>query len=269
MTEIPEHLLARSRSRRAALGLGGDDAAPAAAAPAAASESAPAATTAAAPAVAAATGPVEVAAPPAPPVPAYVAAAESRKKIPIWVMPVLLFLPVWAILYAQSLSAPPSTKKTQLAAGAEVYSQCAGCHGATGGGGAGRPFANGEVLKTFPNIANQLEFVKNGSAGFQNVVYGNPNREGGPHVGGSFGNMPAFKASLTDAELLEVVRHERETLGGEKDVKMDAEGNREWPNGKPMLDASGKLIGPDGQPLFNAESKLATPVDASQPPAAG
>jgi mono/diheme cytochrome c family protein len=268
LTEVPEHLLKRSQDRRSALGLGGDggDAAPSADTPAAASTSvAPA--VGAAPVAAAA--PVEKVAPPPEPVPAYVQASEKRKRIPIWAMPVLAFLPVWAVVYAQSLSAPPSKEVTQLAAGAALYSPCASCHGASGGGGTGRKFADGEVVKTFPNIAGQLAFVRGGDAGNDNKPYGNPAREGGQHVGPYNGAvMPAFP-KLTDKELLEVVRHERETLGGEKDgVKVDAAGNRMWPNGKPMLDSAGKLVWDDGTPMFDASGKLTKPVDETQAPTA-
>jgi mono/diheme cytochrome c family protein len=263
LTEVPEHLLKRSQDRGSALGLGGGvgggDAAPAAAS--ASTEVTPAAS--AAPAAAAA---VVEAKPKAPVfVPPYVQAAERRQKVPVWALAVLGFLPVWAVIYAQSLSAAPSTTKTQLEAGAEVFTNtkaCAGCHGATGGGGSGRKLSDGEVVKTFPNIAGQLEFVWLGTAGFQGQVYGNPARAPEPHKGGSFGKMPTFKGSMTEAELLEVVRHERETLGREDPTtfKVDPAGNRLWPSGKPMLNASGRLVWDDGTTLmFDADGKLTTP----------
>lgn len=267
MTEVPEHLLKRSQDRRSALGLGGGDdggdAAPAATAPTASAAVAPAAS--AAPAAAAA--PVEKVVQPPEPVPAYVQASEKRQRIPIWAMPVLAFLPVWAIVYAQSLSAPPATSVSQLAAGAALYSPCATCHGADGSGGVGRKFKDGEVIKTFPNIAGQLAYVRGGDAGNDNKPYGNPDREGGQHVGPYNGAvMPAF-AKLTDKELLEVVRHERETLGGEEKVDVDAAGARLWPNGKPMLDSAGKLVWDDGTPMFDAAGKLTKQIDQTQPPA--
>ena len=151
-------------------------------------------------------------------------------------------------------------------AGAEVYTGngCSGCHGPTGGGGSGRPFADCAVVKTFPYIENQLEFVKLGSAGFTGQPYGDPNREGGAHIGGDFGQMPAFGATLTDAELLEVVRHEREVLSGEvvPEDQIDTGSPTEerlWPNGEPMLDSAGVLIDPEGEPLFDDAGKLANP----------
>jgi mono/diheme cytochrome c family protein len=269
VTEVPEHLLKRSQDRRAALGLGGGGDSGGSAAPAASDSTAVEAAASAAPAAAAAPVP-EIPKEPEP-VPAYVEASLERKRIPIWAMPVLAFLPVWAVIYAQTLSQPPKTELSQLDKGAEVFSQCAGCHGSSGGGGAGRKLSEGEVLKTFPNIAHQLEFIRLGSAGFEGVEYGNPDREGGAHKGLSFSGsaMPTF-SKLTDAELLEVARHERETLSGEEgDFEVDAEGNRLWPNGEPMLDASGNLVWDDGEKMFDEDGHLTREVDASQPPSGG
>ncbi|MCX7621337.1 MAG: hypothetical protein N2037_10900 [Acidimicrobiales bacterium] len=263
MTEVPEHLLARSRARRAALGLGGDTTEGAKPTPAAAPAetggevaSTPAATAAAKPSTATSAAPQKE----PEPLPPYVEAAIRRKKIPYWAMPVVAFLPIWGVLYAQTLTKAPSKEPSQLEAGAALYSgkpACAGCHGATGGGGTGRKLAECEVVKTFPFIEQQLEFVKLGSK--QGQPYGDPNREGGQRPGGYNGSlMPGFK-SLTDKELLEVVRHERETIGGEKiePKRLGPNGELLWPNGKPMLDASGKLVDGDGKPLFTPEGTLA------------
>jgi hypothetical protein len=269
LTEVPEHLLKRSQDRRSALGLGGGDGG-GDAAPAAATSTSTEVTPAASATPAAAAAAVE-AKPKAPVfVPPYVQASERRQRVPVWATAVLAFLPVWAIVYAQSLSAAPSTTKTQLEAGSEIYNSakpCAGCHGAGGGGGSGRKLSDGEVVKTFPNIAGQLEFVWLGSDGFASVPYGNPSRDGGPHVGGSFGKMPTFKGTMTEAELLEVVRHEREVLGKEDPAsfKVDAAGKRLWPDGKPMLNDAGKLVWPDGTAMFDADGKLTQPIDQTKP----
>jgi mono/diheme cytochrome c family protein len=269
LTEVPEHLLARSRARRAALGLGGGDAG-GDAAPAASSGSEPSGTevvaaSSAAPAPAAASVPAEV--PKAPePMPPYVEAAVRRKKIPVWALPVLAFLPIWGVLYAQSLTKPELATVSQLDAGAATFAdKCASCHGSTGGGGVGRQLSDGEVLKTFPNIEQQMEFVKLGDAGFLGVGYGDPNRPGGQHIGGSFGSarMPTFGDALSDTELLEVVRYERETLSGEKlDSKQlpdGADGDRAHKDGKPYLNDSGQLVTSDGKPLFDAKGHLTAP----------
>ena len=270
MTEVPEHLLKRSQDRRSALGLGGGDggdggdATPAAAAPA--DEPSPGAAVEAAAPTAAAKQAAAVpakAAEPETPVPPYVQASLKRKKIPLWVMPVLIFIPVWAVIYLGGLSKAASGAPTQLQAGATIFAaQCAGCHGSAGGGGVGRVMTDKALIKTFPDILGQLQFVWTGSDGVgpAGTVYGDPNREGGPHASLSYnGNkMPNFDGGLTQTQLLEVVRYEREVLSGvPADPKqVNAAGNMLWPNGKPMLDASGKLITPDGTPLFDADNKL-------------
>jgi len=268
LSEVPEHLLQRSRDRRAALGLGGGDAGEAAPAASAAS-AAPATTGGAAPAKAAAAAPAVPAAPKPPPfIPPYVRAAERRQRVPVWALPVVAFLPIWGVLYAQSTSEAPSKELTQLAAGAGVYgSKCAVCHGPTGGGAAGRKLADGEVLKTFPNIAYQLEYVHNGDEGMGKVPYGNPDRPGGQHAPPYQGGyMPTFK-TLTEKELLEVVRHERETISGEEDgFDTDGSGARLWPNGKPMLNSSNKLVWDDGTVMFDPDGKLTKEPDKTKPP---
>lgn len=217
MTEVPEHLLKRSRDRRAALGLGGGDAgAGESAAPAAESTSAavePAAAAAPAPAAAAVPAEPEVKEPE--PVPHYVEAAQRRKRVPVWAVPVLAGMLFWAPIYIGTLEEPP-VEGGPLVAGGEIYATaCAGCHGAGGGGGTGRQLSGGEVLLTFPDWRDQVAFVEAGTAGFQDQVYGDPDRPGGPHVGGSFGNMPPFGDALTRLEVLEVVLYERVEHGGE------------------------------------------------------
>lgn len=273
MTEVPEHLLKRSSDRRAALSgetpSGGGDA-PAAAAPAADAGSAvePAAPTAAAKAAAAVPA---VAAEPTF-VPPYVEAALKRKKIPFWAMPVLAFLPVWVFIYIGGLSPASDGKPTQLAQGQAIFSaQCAGCHGSAGGGGVGRPMNEGNLIKTFPDILGQLEFVWLGSNGIgpAGTPYGDPNREGGQHKTLSYnGNpMPAFNKSLTQAELLAVVRYEREVLSGEKvDPKqITATGTLTYGNSSPYLDAQGQLVTPEGKALFDADGKLTVQPNWTMP----
>jgi hypothetical protein len=87
--------------------------------------------------------------------------------------------------------------------------------------GAGRQLNNGEVLKTFPTIQDQMTFIYLGNQPYAGQGYGDPNREGGQHVAGQeypAGAMPAWgsmaNGELTDLEILEVVCHERYTLAG-------------------------------------------------------
>lgn len=202
MTEIPEHLLKRSKERRAAIG--GGDASSEAASEAPAATPAPAAESAPAPAAAAATpAPVEEAPKPVLVRP-EVAAAQRRKKIPFWAMPVLAALPLWAYLYQGTLEPPPASELTPLEAGEIVYGGCAGCHGATGQGVGATPGLT-NVLQTWPDYRDHAMWVRLGSEGWPTPTYGatDESKDGG---------MPAHK-TMTDAELAEVVLYERVVFG--------------------------------------------------------
>jgi mono/diheme cytochrome c family protein len=212
LTEIPEHLLERSRARRAALGLGGGEAAPAPATAEGGESPAPAA--AAAPAKkAAAPAPVAAKKEPEVVLSPYAQAAIRRKKIPFWAVPVLLFLPLWAFLYWGTLDPAQEAASGPLAEGATIYAKCAGCHGASGGGTGSIP-ALTSVEFTFPQVDSHVWWVTNGSnAVSKGTPYGSPDRPGGQHV--SQGGMPAWGAALSAKQLLEVVYYERVHFGGE------------------------------------------------------
>lgn len=218
MTEIPEHLLRRSRERRAALGLGGGDAggdgeqaalpaksaAPTAAAPAkAAGTSAPAKK-----AAVAVEEPVEVVTYVAPP------KGPHKSRIPLFVMPVLIGLPLWAAFFPSAFSNHHKVTITDpVQLGAIVYQgNCATCHGAHGEGGVGPALHGGESKLTFPQIADQIAWVNNGSMGLSpNQPYGDPNRTGGQHKA-SKNDMPAFKGTLSPTQIMDVVLYERSSL---------------------------------------------------------
>jgi len=210
LTEIPEHLLERSRARRAALGLGGGETGAAPAVSSASESAAPAtAPSAAAPAKAAA-APIEAVKAPDIVLSPYAQAAIARKKIPFWAVPVLLFLPLWGFLYWGTLDKATVAEAGIAAEGDEVYGSCASCHGASGGGGVGPEL--GTVTQTFPDYHSHVWWVVNGSLAVSpGAGYGSPDREGGQRV--SAGGMPAWGAALSSQELLAVVYHER-VLGG-------------------------------------------------------
>lgn len=213
MTEIPEHLLERSRARRAALGLGGGESGAAPAPAAKAEDAAPAESKAAAAPAKGAAAPAPVAAKkPEVELSPYAKAAIARKKIPFWAVPVLLFLPLWGFLYWGTLD-PPSEDAAGLGAeGAALYSaRCATCHGASGGGGAGPELIT--VNQTFPDYESHVWWVVNGSSAVPlGSGYGSPDREGGQRIAG--GGMPAWGAGMSARELLAVVYYEREHFGG-------------------------------------------------------
>ena len=102
-----------------------------------------------------------------------------------------------------------------VALGDRIYNgegaTCAGCHGATGGGGAG-PALTG-VLTTFGACADHMEWVQLGTQGFQEAgrtTYGDTNKP----LRGSGADMPPH-ASLSEEQLAAVVTFERVRFGGE------------------------------------------------------
>ena len=213
VTEIPEHLLNRSKARRESASGDGQSGA----SPAVAASSTPAAAT-----------PAKAAEAPKPkavvPDPAYVVAAKTRRKIPFWAMSALSLLPLWAGVYLLALTPEDKVVEGPRSMGTAVYSGCAGCHGADGAGGAaGQVLYQGSVLKTFPHIEDMLNFVYNGSQKFVAAglaTYGDPNREGGAHrpLGYNGNPMPmqGEKAGggLSEYQILAVACHIRYDLAG-------------------------------------------------------
>jgi mono/diheme cytochrome c family protein len=210
LTEIPEHLLERSRARRAALGLGGGDTGAAPAATPTEGATPATAPAASSPAKQAAAAPIEAAKAPEIVLSPYAQAANARKKIPFWAVPVLLFLPLWGFLYWGTLD-PASEEAAGIAVeGTEVYGSCSSCHGASGGGGVGPELMT--VTQTFPDYQSHVWWIVNGSLAVSpGSAYGSPDREGGQRI--SAGGMPAWGVALSAQELLAVVYHERE-IGG-------------------------------------------------------
>ncbi len=217
MTEIPEHLLARTKARKggggdAASGDGGGsgDKPSTQVTPAAATDPlAPAKGTL--PALELPPDPEPVVKPKAP----FVLAAEARKRIPVWALPIVLALPLWGYTYAGTMQ-QPEVEDPLYSEAAELFTAagCAGCHGATGGGGTGYQLSDGSVIETFPMPADMLVHVARGSAAIAGEAYG-AERSDGRRVAGELGSMPAQQGALTDVELELVVFHERVVLGGE------------------------------------------------------
>jgi mono/diheme cytochrome c family protein len=218
VTEIPEHLLRRSKAAKgaksgdaAAGDAGGGDAGAGTSVTPAAAPAAPAARPAAA---------VPAQAPPEPPkpLPAYIEAHRRRRRIPVWALPVVVALPIWALGYAGTMQQPEVEDPLFTDAAAVFSGQgCSGCHGASGGGGVGYQLSAGEVLATFPDPIDQMVFVARGTEGTgPGTTYGDPQRAGGAHVAGERGIMPTFAGQLSLEQLQLVVLHEREVLSGEE-----------------------------------------------------
>ncbi len=218
MTEVPDYLLERSKSRRRALGLLDDDGGGAAdgGGGGAAAGGGGAAAGGPSPTTVAPIEPRELA--PPPPEPAYVTAARTRNKPPAWIsVPLVAGIAVWALIYVALLGESDAGAADPLELGAELYAaNCASCHGAGGGGGVGQVLADGEVTETFPLLDEHFAFVRQGT--IDGEPYGAESRPGGQRIGGGYNGtaMPGNWPNLTDAELYAVVRYEREGLAGEE-----------------------------------------------------
>lgn len=208
MTEIPDHLLQRSKQRRAALSGEGGDASETSGEPAATP------TTQATAPVAAAAAPAVVEPEPEPePTPPWVEAAQRRKKVPWWAAAALAVLPLFFIMYAWTLG-EASNDVGPLAVGNELYNGsagCAGCHGAGGGGGAGPAMAGGAVVENFPSPVEQVTWVALGSTGYEDAGLSTYGATEQPIQGG----MPGQVGTLDPSEIMDVVLHERVEFGGE------------------------------------------------------
>jgi len=232
LSEIPEYLLKKSREAKAAkLGLDMPETSDAPSKGAEASAST--AVTKSSPAddaIAALTADLpylEAKSEPEKQVPEYVKAAQNRKKIPIWAMPVVAVIPVWAFGFAGTMQ-QPETEDALLIGALETYEVsggCAGCHGGDGGGGSGYKLSEGEVLETFPEPIDQMVHVARGSAAITGQEYGAPRADGTRRVAGAKGNMPAQENAMSLEHLEMVIYHERAILSDEDET---LPGYEEW-----------------------------------------
>lgn len=196
-------------------------------------------------------------------------AAQQRRKIPFWALPVVAVLPVWGFVYAGVLATPEAEiSDPVLVLGEEIYGNCAGCHGAEGGGGQGRPLADGDVLLTFPNIEDHIAWVTEGSAlvGGAGNPYGNPDRPGGQRISGSdgYGQMAGWGPTLTEEEIFAVVRYEREVLSGgvpEGEAAADEDGaGATAPDSEVDADPAGGALDGEGNGAVGASGTAGDPA---------
>ena len=95
-------------------------------------------------------------------------------------------------LFTNDGSAPPPAAATAEGGvdGAAVFADnCAGCHGADGGGGVGPALAGGAVVESLPDEADQVAVIAGGRGG-----------------------MPAFGGRLSDEEIQAVTAYTRNQL---------------------------------------------------------
>ena len=229
MTEIPEHLLKRSRERRAALGLptdggeatagrrrrrGGERLGPGGRRPVEPGRRRPRPRRPGGPPAAAAGGTA------APAGSALRRRGQApRKKIPFWAMPVAR--PAAALGAASTpwaLKPPEKVVAGPLGEGKTVFATCASCHGEHRRGRRRPPAQQRRGPEDVPDSSRTRRRSSTRAARpYAGKIYGDPNRPGGPHQGGSFNGsfMPQqgakYGGALTDAEIIAVVCHERFT----------------------------------------------------------
>lgn len=162
----------------------------------------------------------------------------TTSKTPRWLVLAMLILPIVAVVYigqfsngvrcgqagkldvgsdgqmvdckGQALPSPGGGGQAQGPDGKALFAaNCASCHGATGGGGVGRPLSkdsNTTLLSDFPDGAQQVDFVTKGNQAFPSGwgAAKNPPR----------GVMPSFGKQLQPAEIEAIVKYERSLAGG-------------------------------------------------------
>jgi mono/diheme cytochrome c family protein len=96
--------------------------------------------------------------------------------------------------------------------GQAIYvAQCSGCHKVDGTGASGRNLH--QVLETFPDRADHLAWIENGSPA-AGTPYGDP-AAGRVSQSGGFAAMPGFKDTLSPEQIAAVAYYERVEFGGE------------------------------------------------------
>ena len=124
--------------------------------------------------------------------------------MPTWIVPALAALPLWGFLYLGIFG--ERGEEVAAVSGAQVFSSnCASCHGASGGGGSGPPLADGATVETFPDPAAHIDWVKTGSQPLAGQPYGATGKI-------ATGGMPGFEGVLSEEEIEAVVTYEREEL---------------------------------------------------------
>ena len=113
------------------------------------------------------------------------------------------------------------TSRTPLLAdGRILYTSngCAACHGSAGEGGAGGPLA--DVVRTFPQCSEHVEWVELGSAGWVETKGDTYGSAGKPITG----EMPSFSPRMTEKEIRTVATYERVEFGGLDEETVRADG---------------------------------------------
>ncbi len=181
----------------------------------------------------------------------------ARPKVPVWALPVLAMLPIWAVVYAGALVVPEKgITDPVLLEGQGIYNQsCASCHGNDGGGGTGRAAEWRRGAADLPGSGRAHRLGGQRLARRRHALR-QPRATGGQHISSetSGGAMPAFGDSLTEEEILAVVRYEREILGGETESALAAGEGGAGGEGAPTAPDEGGE-GSGGAPAAEAEAE--------------
>ena len=102
-----------------------------------------------------------------------------------------------------------TSRSPLLADGRVLYTSngCAACHGSAGEGGAGGPLA--DVVRTFPQCSEHVEWVELGSQGWVETKGDTYGSAGKPITG----EMPSFSPRMTEEEIRTVAAYERVEFG--------------------------------------------------------
>ena len=123
-------------------------------------------------------------------------------------LPVLVALPFWAIVYAGAFGTA-ETGAEGVVNGAQVFaSNCASCHGARGVGGVGPSLTNGDAKLTFPERGRPHRLGR-GRLVDEARTSPTATRRAPAASGWRMGGMPSFEGTLNDAQIRAVVEYER------------------------------------------------------------
>ena len=133
-------------------------------------------------------------------------------------MATLSLMPVWGFIYVRALTDGPEVVAGPLGEGVEVYSNCAGCHGADGGGGVGLRVHRGrgaaDVPATSPTRSATSTTAPRATTPRASTSTATPTGRAARTSPASAASCRRSVSSSPDAEIVAVVCHERYTIGG-------------------------------------------------------
>ena len=141
---------------------------------------------------------------------------EPASKIPWWAMPAVAGLAVWAVaLRLHPRAADDRERLLIVGATSSTRRRLRRCHGATGGGGVRPGLHRRRVVETFPDFNDHIDMGRplGGQRPAPTATYGDTGRAG---RAAHRRRCPAFGAEHADSprsEIALVVRYEREVLG--------------------------------------------------------